>query len=164
MIHLALWGIRGSCPRDQAKTVSISNTGEGEAKVGRWLWCPGKGQHPAQLLGVRDDFLDYTVDRSPHKHGKFLPGTHVPIFLRKESAYPAGLPRYPPVEYDRKRSGTDGPYYREWGGKFVALIPEVEVLRVKFLPTVLPDEKGRSLNRKNWEMTGVFSPDLVCQE
>ena len=30
--------------------------------------------------GIREDFLDYVVDRNPYKHHKFLPGTHIPVF------------------------------------------------------------------------------------
>ena len=42
--------------------------------------APGKGNTLLNYCGVRTDFLDYTVDRNPYKHGKFLPGTHIPIF------------------------------------------------------------------------------------
>lgn len=39
-----------------------------------------EGQHIAQLLWRQTDLLDYTVDRSPHKQGQFLPGVHIPIY------------------------------------------------------------------------------------
>ena len=42
--------------------------------------APGKGNTLLNYCGIRTDFLDYTVDRSPHKQGKFLPGTHIPIY------------------------------------------------------------------------------------
>ena len=42
--------------------------------------APGKGNTLLNYCGIRTDFLDYTVDRSPYKQGKFLPGTHIPIF------------------------------------------------------------------------------------
>ena len=41
--------------------------------------APGKGNTLLNYCGIRGDFLDYTVDRSPRKQGKFLPGTHIPI-------------------------------------------------------------------------------------
>ena len=41
--------------------------------------APGKGNTLLNYCGIRTDFLDYTVDRNPHKQGKFLPGTHIPI-------------------------------------------------------------------------------------
>ena len=46
---------------------------------------PGKGNTLLNYCGIRTDFLDYTVDRNPHKQGKFLPGTHIPIFALKRS-------------------------------------------------------------------------------
>jgi C-methyltransferase C-terminal domain len=42
--------------------------------------APGKGNTLLNYCGIRSDFLDYTVDRSPYKQGQFLPGTHIPIF------------------------------------------------------------------------------------
>ena len=42
--------------------------------------APGKGNTLLNYCGIRTDFLDYTVDRNPYKQGKFLPGTHIPIF------------------------------------------------------------------------------------
>jgi 2-polyprenyl-3-methyl-5-hydroxy-6-metoxy-1,4-benzoquinol methylase len=54
----------------QAKT-------EGKSVVG--YGAPAKGNTLLNYCGVRTDFIDYTVDRSPHKQGLFLPGTHIPI-------------------------------------------------------------------------------------
>ena len=42
--------------------------------------APGKGNTLLNYCGIRTDFIDYTVDRNPYKHGKFLPGTHIPIY------------------------------------------------------------------------------------
>ena len=47
--------------------------------------APGKGNTLLNYCGIRTDFLDYTVDRNPYKHGKFLPGTHIPMAWRDES-------------------------------------------------------------------------------
>ena len=41
--------------------------------------APGKGNTLLNYCGIRTDFLDYTVDRSPHKQGRYTPGTHIPI-------------------------------------------------------------------------------------
>ena len=42
--------------------------------------APGKGNTLLNYCGIRTDFLDYTVDRNPYKHGKYTAGTHIPIF------------------------------------------------------------------------------------
>src|SRR5713101_6903477 len=42
--------------------------------------APGKGNTLLNYCGIRTDFLDYTVDRNPYKHGRYLPGTHIPIY------------------------------------------------------------------------------------
>ena len=41
--------------------------------------APGKGNTLLNYCGIRTDLMAYTVDRSPAKYGKFLPGTHIPI-------------------------------------------------------------------------------------
>jgi hypothetical protein len=90
--------------------------------------APGKGNTLLNYCGIRTDFIDYTVDRSPHKQGKFLPGTHIPIFPpeRIDQARPDYvliLPWNLTAEIVRQMSGI-----REWGGRFVVPIPSVRVL------------------------------------
>ena len=51
---------------------------EGKSVAG--YGAPGKGNTLLNYCGIRSDFLDYTVDRNPYKHGKFLAGTHIPVF------------------------------------------------------------------------------------
>src|SRR5690606_16608594 len=51
---------------------------EGKTVVG--YGAPGKGNTLLNYCGIRTDFLDYTVDRNPYKQGKYLPGTHIPIY------------------------------------------------------------------------------------
>ena len=42
--------------------------------------APAKGNTLLNYCNINTDFIDYTVDRSPHKQGKFLPGTHIPVY------------------------------------------------------------------------------------
>jgi 2-polyprenyl-3-methyl-5-hydroxy-6-metoxy-1,4-benzoquinol methylase len=89
--------------------------------------APAKGNTLLNYLGVRTDFLDYTVDRSPHKQGHFLPGTHIPILHPDEITttrpdYLVILPWNIQAEIRQQMA-----HIREWGGQFVTLIPDVVV-------------------------------------
>jgi len=90
--------------------------------------APGKGNTLLNYCGIRTDFLDYTVDRSPHKQGKFLPGTHIPIYAPEKIAetkpdYVMIVPWNLQKEIAKQLS-----YVRDWGGRLVVPIPEVKVL------------------------------------
>ena len=87
--------------------------------------APGKGNTLLNYCGIRTDFLDFTVDRNPYKQGKFLPGTHIPIFspdkIRENKPdYLFILPWNFKEEIIEQNA-----YIREWGGQFVIPIPEV---------------------------------------
>lgn len=89
--------------------------------------APGKGNTLLNYCGIRTDFLDYTVDRSPHKQNTYTPGTHIPIFsperIRETRPdYVFILPWNLKDEIMQQMS-----YIREWGGRFVVPIPEVRV-------------------------------------
>ena len=90
--------------------------------------APGKGNTLLNYCGIRADFLDYTVDRNPYKQGKYLPGTHIPIFPPEKIAetrpdYVLVLPWNLKDEIMAQLS-----YIRGWGGRFVVPIPEVSVV------------------------------------
>jgi len=90
--------------------------------------APGKGNTLLNYCGIRTDFIDFTVDRSPYKQGKFLPGTHIPIFaperLREARPdYVLILPWNFQDEIVKQMSEI-----RSWGGRFVVPIPAVKVL------------------------------------
>jgi SAM-dependent methyltransferase len=98
---------------------------EGKSVAG--YGAPGKGNTLLNYCGIRTDFLDYTVDRNPYKHGKFLAGTHIPIFppdrIRETRPdYVLILPWNLKDEIIAQLA-----YVREWGGRFVVPIPEVRV-------------------------------------
>jgi 2-polyprenyl-3-methyl-5-hydroxy-6-metoxy-1,4-benzoquinol methylase len=89
--------------------------------------APAKGNTLLNYCGIRTDFLDYTVDRSPHKQGHFLPGTHIPILdpgriRQTRPDYLLVLPWNLKDEVARQMG-----FIREWGGRFVVPIPRVEV-------------------------------------
>jgi SAM-dependent methyltransferase len=89
--------------------------------------APGKGNTLLNYCGIRTDFLEYTVDRNPYKHGKFLPGTHIPIHppekLRETRPdYVLILPWNLKDEIMEQIS-----FIRQWGGQFVVPIPDVKV-------------------------------------
>jgi hypothetical protein len=90
--------------------------------------APGKGNTLLNYCGIRTDFLDYTVDRNIHKQGKFLPGTHIPIFHpdRIRETRPDYILILPWNLKDEIRQQMA--YVREWGGQLVVPIPEVKVL------------------------------------
>jgi len=103
--------------------VDAKNSGRSVVGYG----APGKGNTLLNYCGIRTDFLDYTVDRNPYKHGRFTPGTHIPI--------------YPPDRINQTRPDyvlilpwnvkeeimAQIAHIRSWGGKFVVPIPDVIV-------------------------------------
>src|SRR2546425_963283 len=91
--------------------------------------APGKGNTLLNYCGIRTDFLGYTVDRSPYKQGKFLPGTHIPIFAPEKIR--ATRPDYLLIlPWNLKEEIMEQTaYIRDWGGQFIVPIPEPRVYR-----------------------------------
>jgi SAM-dependent methyltransferase len=89
--------------------------------------APGKGNTLLNYCGIRQDFIDYTVDRSPYKQGKFTPGTRIPIYDpdRIRETQPEYLFILPWNLKDE--IAAQMAYIRDWGGKFVVPIPSVAV-------------------------------------
>jgi 2-polyprenyl-3-methyl-5-hydroxy-6-metoxy-1,4-benzoquinol methylase len=92
--------------------------------------APGKGNTLLNHCGIRSDLLSYTVDRSPFKQGKFLPGTHIPIYppdrlAQTKPDYILVLPWNLRDEISQQLS-----YAGSWGGKLVFPIPELEIVSV----------------------------------
>lgn len=99
---------------------------EGKTVVG--YGAPGKGNTLLNYCAIRTDFIDYTVDRNPYKKGKFTPGTRIPILdpeniMQTKPDYIFILPWNLRDEIINQLKDI-----REWGGKFVIPIPEVEVI------------------------------------
>jgi hypothetical protein len=89
--------------------------------------APGKGNTLLNYCGIREDFLDYAVDRNPYKHFKHLPGTHIGVFppekiRQTRPDYILILPWNLKEEIMRQLA-----YVRDWGAKFVVPIPELTI-------------------------------------
>jgi 2-polyprenyl-3-methyl-5-hydroxy-6-metoxy-1,4-benzoquinol methylase len=98
---------------------------EGKSIVG--FGAPAKGNTLLNYCGIRRDFLDYTVDASPHKQNQFLPGTHIPIYAPDK--IPATRPDYILILPWNLRDEIIGqlPEFRAWGGRFIIPIPTAKV-------------------------------------
>jgi hypothetical protein len=90
--------------------------------------APAKGNTLLNYCGVRSDLLDYTVDMSPLKQGRFLPGVRIPIHApdRLRATKPDQVLILPWNIADEVTS--QHAYIREWGGKFVVPVPEPRVV------------------------------------
>ncbi|MFI9451040.1 class I SAM-dependent methyltransferase [Amycolatopsis sp. NPDC052450] len=102
---------------------------EGKTVVG--YGAPGKGNTLLNHCGIRPDVLRYTVDRNPYKHGRFTPGTRIPILPPERIE--ADRPDYVLVLPWNLRTELTAQlsYVDEWGGKLVFPIPHLEIVEVK---------------------------------
>lgn len=101
----------------------------GETVVG--YGAPGKGNTLLNHCGIRPDLLPYTVDRNPYKHGRFTPGTRIPILAPEQIAadepdYVLVLPWNLRAELVEQLS-----FVHAWGGRLVFPIPELSIVEVK---------------------------------
>jgi len=90
--------------------------------------APAKGNTLLNYCGIGPELLPYTVDVSPHKQGRLLPGSHIPVehpdvIAERKPDYVLILPWNLKDEIV-----SDMAHVREWGGKFVVPIPDVKVL------------------------------------
>lgn len=99
---------------------------EGKKIVG--YGAPAKGNTLLNYCGIRTDFLDYTVDRSPRKQGCYLPGSRIPVkhpdrIREDQPDYVLILPWNIKDEIIEQMG-----YIRDWGGRFIIPIPQVQIL------------------------------------
>ncbi|GHE36413.1 methyltransferase [Streptosporangium violaceochromogenes] len=92
--------------------------------------APGKGNTLLNHCGVRPDLLRYTVDRNPYKHGRFTPGTRIPILAPERIA--EDRPDYVLVLPWNLREELVGQlsFVHAWGGRLVFPIPDLEIVEV----------------------------------
>jgi SAM-dependent methyltransferase len=91
--------------------------------------APGKGNTLLNYCGIRSDLIDYTVDKNPYTQGKYLPGTHIPIYSpeRIDETRPDFILLLP---WNLKRElTTQLAHVREWGAQLMVPIPRPEVLQ-----------------------------------
>jgi len=99
-----------------------------EGKTIACYGAPAKGNTLLNFCELGKNFIDFTVDISPHKQGLFLPGTHIPIF------HPDKIKEIKPdlliiLPWNLKEEIIEQmDFIRDWGGKFVTLIPKVNVI------------------------------------
>ena len=103
--------------------IDLKNAGKVVAGYG----APAKGVTFLNYCGIRTDLVDFTVDRSPHKQGRYLPGVHIPIH---------GPDRLREVRPDvvwilpwnlRDEIAEQMKDVRAWGGRFLVTVPDVEL-------------------------------------
>ena len=126
----ALEGYAGLTPkveRTKRDTLRFLIEARNEGLTVAGYGAPGKANTFLNYCGIRSDLVAYTVDRNPYKHGRFTPGTHIPIHdpekLRETR---------PDVVWIRPWNlraeiAQQLDYVREWGGRLVVPLPRVEV-------------------------------------
>jgi SAM-dependent methyltransferase len=90
--------------------------------------APGKGNTLLNYCGIGTDFLDFTVDRNPYKHGRYTPGMHIPIY--PVEAINEVRPDYLLIlAWNLKNEiVAQMRHVGDWGCKFVVPIPRVEII------------------------------------
>jgi hypothetical protein len=121
-------GFAGAVLKIKSDLLGFLLAAKAEGKTVAGYGAPGKGNTLLNHCGIRSDLLAYTVDRSPHKQGMFLPGTHIPIHAPERIAetkpdYVLILPWNL-----REELSAQLDYVRSWGGRLVFPIPALEVV------------------------------------
>ncbi|MGQ0697935.1 MAG: methyltransferase domain-containing protein [Panacagrimonas sp.] len=87
-----------------------------------------KGNTFLNYCGVRDDLIEFVVDANPHKQGKYLPASHIPVVSEQhlrdhKPDYVIILPWNLQAEIEAQLS-----YISEWNGRFVVAIPDLQIV------------------------------------
>lgn len=113
--------------------IAAKNSGKSICGYG----APGKGNTLLNYCGIGTDFLDFTVDRNPYKHGRYTPGMHIPIYDvsaidKYKPDYILILPWNFKDEIIRQMQ-----HVVEWGAKFIIPIPHVRLID----PALITEER-----------------------
>jgi hypothetical protein len=89
--------------------------------------APGKGNTLLNHCGVRSDLISFAVDRNPHKHGMFLPGTHIPVSpVSRLAEERPDMILIMPWNLRAEITAQLG-YVRDWGAELVVALPRLEI-------------------------------------
>jgi SAM-dependent methyltransferase len=121
--------------RTKRKLLSFLIAVKDAGKVICGYGAPGKGNTLLNYCGIGTDFLEFTVDRNPYKHGRFTPGMHIPI--RPVEVIDAARPDYVLIlPWNLKDEIIQQMnHVSAWGGKFIVPIPELAVIDPKEMPS-----------------------------
>jgi 2-polyprenyl-3-methyl-5-hydroxy-6-metoxy-1,4-benzoquinol methylase len=111
--------------RNDLLTFLVGASREGRRVVA--YGAPGKGNTLLNHCGIRADLVEFAVDRNPYKHGRFLPGTHIPI--HPVEALDAARPDYVLImPWNLRREISEQlAHVRDWGSQLVVALPRLEV-------------------------------------
>jgi hypothetical protein len=87
-----------------------------------------KGNTLLNYCGIKNDLISFVVDANPHKQGKFLPGSHIPVLTEQQlkEERPDFIVIFP---WNIMREIVDQlEYVRSWNGRFVVPIPKLEII------------------------------------
>jgi hypothetical protein len=122
---------RGLRPRAEAARRALLDFLDQTARMGKKVAAYGaaaKGNTLLNFCGVTARQIEFVADSNPHKQGRYLPGSHIPV-LAPEAIFTA-RPDYvlilPWNLADEIRMELAG--IKDWGGKFVVPIPSLRIL------------------------------------
>lgn len=126
-------GFSDGVRRTKRKLLSFLISAKEEGRKICGYGAPGKGNTLLNYCGIGPDFLEFTVDRNPYKHGRFTPGMHIPI--HPVEAIDAARPDYILILPWNLKDEIVGQmrHVASWGARFVVPIPEVTIIDPKEL-------------------------------
>jgi SAM-dependent methyltransferase len=118
----------GRVQRTKRELLSVLIEAKNEGKRICGYGAPGKGNTLLNYAALGTDFLDFTVDRNPYKHGRYTPGMHIPIYpvVAIDDAKPDYILILPWNLKDEIMQQMH--HVSKWGAKFIVPIPAVSMI------------------------------------